>query len=120
MREGKNALLMAQDWSIVQGLGQQLLSLTRCCIACVPEVTPAVPSNGALEPKLCIVPGLPRNAICLVLEPIVWLSTGQLVPQPFLGLPGSCINNIFASKTLTPWKLLIHKNKRRKSEIVVN
>lgn len=83
MREGKNALLMAQDWPIVQGLGQ-LLSLTRCCISCVPEVTPAVPYNGALESKLCIVPGLPGNAVYLVLEPVVWLSTGQLVPQPLL------------------------------------
>lgn len=68
-------------------LGQPL-SVSRCCVCifCIPEITPALPYNGALESKLCIVPGLPGNAIYLVLGPTVWLFRGQLDPQPLLGL----------------------------------
>lgn len=40
-------------------------------VSCIPEVAAAVPYNGALESKLCTVPGLPGKAIYLVFEPNV-------------------------------------------------
>ena len=44
-----------------------------CVPILYPEVTAAAAYNGALEPKLCTVPGLPGNAVYLILGPTVWL-----------------------------------------------
>lgn len=103
-KERKNALLIAQDWPIVQGPGQQ--PLFHCCCVHPVYLKPHQPFPTREHwNKPCIVPTSPRNAIYLVPGPTVWLSVGQLVPQALLRLPGSCMNNVFASKTLTSWKL---------------
>ena len=74
----------------MRGPEEKPLSLAgpRVCTSCTPEVTAAVPYSGALESKLCIVSGSPRNAVYLVLGPTA--RSTQLVPRPLLGLPGSC------------------------------
>ena len=74
----------------MRGPEEKPLSLAgpRVCTSCTPEVTAAVPYSGALESKLCIVSGSPRNAVYLVLGPTA--RSTQLVPQPLVGLPGSC------------------------------
>ena len=72
------------------------------CLPCTPAFTPALLDNEALEAQLCTVPGLPGNAVCLVFEPVLWPSRGQDLPQPLLGIPGSCIHNIFVPETVSP------------------